>query len=800
MMVLFLSPDKGIPMPTLKLLFTALFTLILLTPAVGQKRAPRAKPAPKTVAVQSASFDNLLSADTYKIYVEVRNVGQLINSSSFNEMLEPVIRLAAPPKEFRTAVKWLTAHADSVTTSRLMIATWPTAKNVPNVLVAIEFDTSEEAAKFEPQLNEVLRKVLPPTATPNLSPQGAGASPSPSPSPTAVAVAVAETKPAYFVMRSGSIVFVTSSPLTLKNLKPINAKPLTADPNFRMAYDRFTSESVFAFVNIKALEQEEKERREIALKQAQKEAEERAKSVGATPEAAPDDEEPVPLPEVRAVTSSTAVLIGGTEATPPPPDPMSIAMSQLAGAFFGGFGQIKWPDAIGFAGNLDASSFDVRALLITSQTEKPAAIPFFPALVSGPLFVPESPSILPSDTELFVTMSLDLHQVYAALTNPDRPVMGRDFGIDPTSETAPESPFAFIEKKLGMKLQEGLLPLLGSEVVFSMPVQSDASSKPSATPTPSAPAVSESAPSTSASSGPYAVRVTTGPSSRTPSPTIALSLKDKEGMRAFLPKLIEAIGFSGASALAQTERREDTEIVTYANALSYAFIGNFLVISPDVKNIKHVVDSYLKRETLSSDINFKNSTRWQPRQLHGQVYISPALMESYKKWANEPGAVINEQTREFLSRLIFTAEPVTYSLSNEGAGPLHQLRVPKNLLLMAVAGMSAETNPPPMVANERATLGALYFIAHTESGIRAEKGSYVSLDELIAQKKLHKGMLEGHGYRIEVNLVGDGFEATAVPIEYGKTGKMSFFINESGVIRGGDHAGAPATIADNPVQ
>ena len=467
-------------MPTLKLLFTALFTLILLTPAVAQRRTPRPKPTPKTVAVQSASFDNLLSADTYKIYVEVRNVGQLINSSSFNEMLEPVIRLAAPPKEFRTAVKWLTAHADSVTTSRLMIAAWPTAKNVPSVLVAIEFDTLEEAAKFEPQLNEVLRKVLPPTATPNPSPQGAATQPSPSPAPAPAAAVstvatVAETKPDYFVMRSGSIVFVTSSPLALKNLKPVNAKPLTADPNFRMAYDRFTSESVFAFVNIKALEQEEKERREIEIKRAQKEAEERAKSQEATPEETPGEEEP-PQPEAT-VGSSTAVLTAGPVPEPTPPDPMSIAMSSLMGAFFGGFGETKWPEAIGIAGNLDASSLDVRALLVTSQTEKPAAIPFLPVLVSGPLLVPESPSILPADTELFVTMSLDVQQVYAALTNLNRPVMGRDFAMDPTSETAPESPFAFIEKKLGVKLQESLLPLLGNEVVFSMPVQSSSTKR-----------------------------------------------------------------------------------------------------------------------------------------------------------------------------------------------------------------------------------------------------------------------------------------------------------------------------------
>jgi hypothetical protein len=290
------------------------------------------------------------------------------------------------------------------------------------------------------------------------------------------------------------------------------------------------------------------------------------------------------------------------------------------------------------------------------------------------------------------------------------------------------------------------------------------------------------------------------PAPRGPSPTIALSLKDKEGMRAFLPKLIDALGFQGASALAKTERREDTEIVTYANAVSYAFIGNFLIISPDVKNVKHVVDSYLKRETLSSDINFKNSTRWQPRQLQGQVYVSPALMESYKKLGNEPSIMVSEQTREFLSRLAFTSEPVTYSLSNEGAGPLHQLRVPKNLLLMAVAGLSSEMNPSPLIANERTTMGLVYFIAHTESMVHTENGSYLSLEQLVSQKKLPKEMLEGHGYRIELNIVGSGFEVVAVPIEYGKSGKMSFFINEGGVLRGADHGGAPATIADKPVQ
>src|SRR4029079_10189104 len=146
--------------------------------------------------------------------------------------------------------------------------------------------------------------------------------------------------------------------------------------------------------------------------------------------------------------------------------------------------------------------------------------------------------------------------------------------------------------------------------------------------------------------------------------------------------------FKGASALAQTERREDTELVSYANMLAYAFIGNFLVISPSGESPRHVVDSYLKRQTLSSEPHFKNYTRWQPRQVQGQIYVSPGLMEGYRKWAQEPNAQINEQTRAFLTKFSIVAQPVTYSLSNEGFGPLHELHVPKNLVLLMVAAAS----------------------------------------------------------------------------------------------------------------
>jgi len=129
---------------------------------------------------------------------------------------------------------------------------------------------------------------------------------------------------------------------------------------------------------------------------------------------------------------------------------------------------------------------------------------------------------------------------------------------------------------------------------------------------------------------------------------------------------------------------------------AYAFVGNFLVLSGDPATTRYVVDCYLKHETLSSEMHFKNYTRWQPRQVQGQVYISPSLMESYKKWSQQPTAPIDEQTRAFLTRFSIVPQPVTYSLSNEGFGPLHELHLPKNLVLLLVAAASGAMNAPPV--------------------------------------------------------------------------------------------------------
>ena len=56
--------------------------------------------------------------------------------------------------------------------------------------------------------------------------------------------------------------------------------------------------------------------------------------------------------------------------------------------------------------------------------------------------------------------------------------------------------------------------------------------------------------------------------------------------------------------------------------------------------------------------------------------------------------------------------------------------------------------------------------------------------------------MEKSGYKFDLIVSGDRYEATATPIEYGKSGRLSFYTDQSGVVREGDHGGKPATAAD----
>jgi len=457
-----------------------------------------------------------------------------------------------------------------------------------------------------------------------------------------------------------------------------------------------------------------------------------------------------------------------------------------------GFGEPQWPEAVGVALALENNDYVIRAILIEPPEAKHLPLPFVPQLISAPALVSDAPSVLPDNTEVFVSASIDFRQTYEGMRKQaDIRAKTEMRQIRAVAKEPPPDPFAEFEKKAGFKISEDLIPALGSEIALAGSLKLlegmgpfNIQSRPSAKPSPEAEAKEGQEKKESEVL-----------------PMLLIAVKDREAVRRVMPHVLQGLGMGEANLIAQMEKREDVEIVNYAGFFAYAFVGNFLIIS-QTASVRRAADAYLNHQTLASNTVFRNSRRWEPRQNLGEIYFSPAMMEGYHDAVRKQAGTMDPTMRDFLLGLDPTASAITYALSNEGLGTQHEIHLPKNLIITMVAGISSATKNPPSEANEMIAISMLQMISNAEGTYQstAGKGKYGTLDNLVEQKLLSRDILEKYGYRIEVTASGDQFEAVATPREYGKTGKRSFFVDKTGVVRGDDHDGGPATVADKPIQ
>jgi len=796
-------------------------------PVCAQRPGTPAKtPAPREAAPRSPepTFDNLLAADTYKMYGEVRNIGQLMSTGGVGEIVDPIIKLADPPQQFNSIIKFLKTNAEALATARLLLATWPARADVPDAFVAIEFATNEEAAKFAPKLESFLPGVLPPVqVTPEASPAEearAGkankmvkpgtaevkkeATPVSSPEPRV-------ERPAFVLSHTGNLVLISDKSFKFEKLRPAGSKSLFEDQNFRIAHDRFSSEPVFLFFNV-ALEERHKpttEKQQQVTAEAEAEAErmQQAEETGkpAEAETTPDpSSQPTPIEVVieqrpGVVTEGRATLTGGPYPIPTPTPTKEQQVQATASTQIGhlldglGFGEPQWPEAVGLALALENNDYVIKALLIDAPDAKHLPLPFVPQLIAGPSYAPDAPSVLPDDTEVFVTASFDFLQTYEGMRKATEAKTKAEVKQLPVGgKEPPLDMYAEFEKKSGIKIKDDLLPAFGNEMTLAGSLKSLQNlGGLSIGPT------SPSKPATESSDA----KDDKEKKSNDLFPMLLIAVKDREAARRVMPRILDGLGVGEANLIAQVEKREDTEMVNYAGIFAYAFVGNFVVIS-EAATVRRVIDANVNHQTLASNSTFRNSRRWEPSRTLGQIYVSPALMEGYQDGVRKQAATLDPAMRDFLLGLDPTAGAITYALSNDGLGTQHELHLPKNLILSMVAGISSATKNPPPEMNEGMAMGALQMIFGAESTYKAGagKGKYGTLDQLVEQKLVNKPFFEKYGYNIEVTLSGDQFEAVAMPREYGKTGKRSFFVDKSGVVRGDDHGGAPATAANKTVQ
>jgi hypothetical protein len=841
------SQSRNILLRTLGTQFLSLLIVIVLLAApicAQQSAAPAKAPAPRT---PEPTFDNLLAADSYKLYGEVRNIGQLMSTGGAGEIVDPIIKLADPPKEFKSIITFLKKNAEALATARLLFAGWPARTDVPNAFVAIEFSSAEEAAKFAPKLETFLPTVLPPVPVPTPgsteAPSGpAKAKPSepgqsqaaaepkietaaaPAATPQAPAATPAAT-PAerlpFVITHSGNLVFISDKSFKFEKLHPVGSKSLAEDQNFRITHDRFSTEPVFLFFNV-ALEEKQKPKAsqtiaeveaeqtrkiEAAKAEAERQAE-IARNAGtepvATPQTDPDNEKLavfVQPTEPSKPNELGAVLVAGPQPSPTPTPTKEQQAQAISSAQVGhlldalGFGEPQWPEAVGLALALDNSDYVIKAILIDPPDAKKLPLPFVPQLISGPSYASGAPSVLPEDTEIFVSASIDFSQTYEGMRKAAEVKAKAEVKQVPAGgKEPPLDTYAEFEKKAGIKIKDDLLPVFGNEIALAGSLKSlqGAGGFNIGPTTPAKPA---------SVTGDVTQDKDKDKKGSDAFPMLLISVRDREAARRMMPRVLDGLGIGEANLIAQVEKREDTELVNYAGVFAYAFIGDFVVIS-EAATVRHVIDANVNHQTLSSSTTFRNSRRWEPNRTLGQIYISPALMESNQEEIRKQAATMDPAMRDFLLGLDPTAGAITYALSNEGLGTQHEIHLPKNLIITMVAGISSATKNPPPEANEMIAASALQMIANAETSYHSTvgKGSYGTLDQLTQQKLVMMEVFQKYGYNFEVTASGDQFEAVGTPREYGKTGKRSFFVDKSGVVRGDDHGGAPATVADKPVQ
>ncbi|HVF48561.1 MAG TPA: hypothetical protein VNA19_00660 [Pyrinomonadaceae bacterium] len=666
----------------------------------------------------------------------------------------------------------------------------------------------------------------------------------------------------FHITNAGNLVVVSETPFKLASLRAQPDKLLANQPHFKAARGRFSTEPVFVYFDFGVMERQYKQMREAAEAEAARQTAERIAAQAGQPEPTiaavetgeevdpamtpPDVDAPAidnpqapepPAEETEAVEEAAVVApvvtgeksaTEGSEGNPVSqltpeeqaavaeaeaqesggPDPFSMLLSM--GLNFGMGGQQQWPEGLSLAASPEGESLAVRALLFNNAESKGSIIPFFPLFVSGPPVASEAPALLPAETDIYVGLSLDMAQIYEQFVKGIEQTRARqaayfeesrkreaaegnaeaaDAARLESKEPSYEAQLAALEKLFGFKIKEDLIGSLGNELAVSIP-----SNWMTGTPTVKVSETTTTGAQTSATQ--------TTPPARPAGPVALISLRDKDTLQRILPRVLLALGMKRPNDAGQNLKQNGIEITNFGRG-ALAFIDNYLALAADTESIRRVIAAHAGGQTLASTAEFRTATRWQPRPSLGQVYVSGALLKSV--FANAKGIAEQSSDAEFknlLPHFNLDLGPISHAFVNEGDGPLHEVRVPRNLLPMFVAMEAIETKEAPVRYNEADAMNRLTQLYEAEMAFVGPKGQgrFGTADELSAQKLLYKNFFEATDYRIELSVSGNKFEATATPVNYPARGRRSFFIDETGTLRGGNKGGQRATAADDIIK
>jgi hypothetical protein len=444
------------------------------------------------------------------------------------------------------------------------------------------------------------------------------------------------------------------------------------------------------------------------------------------------------------------------------PDPLDSLLGLIVS------GDAPSPEGVAVALSLESDALVVRALLVGPPGAGVGPLPFLSAPVTGPPVSSEAANYLPADTGIYAMASLDWGQLYDRATHPSPTSRGALKEKAAQAASFETRRLAF-EKANGVRLIDLLSAALGNEIALSVPP-----SYLSSTPLWHIP-----------NKGRAAV------------PLMLVAVRDREALAPRLPALLELLGVKLATTKSTTEKAGDVEISNHGN-LAYAFVNNYLMMAANAATIRQALEARAGHKTLAESRDFQSYTGWHPQTTVTLIYVSAGVLKGLLPDKSVASEMADEATREFLARYHFEPEPVTYAASAEGVGAHYELRLPRRLLMRFFSVIAATEIATRIPRNEMMARSFLSSLKEHEKAHKAQHGRFGSLDEL-AELSSMKDLLKQMGYKLEVTASGGGYEATATPLEYNNTGRLSFYTDQSGVVRAGDHQGGPASSADKPI-
>jgi hypothetical protein len=430
----------------------------------------------------------------------------------------------------------------------------------------------------------------------------------------------------------------------------------------------------------------------------------------------------------------------------------------------------------------------VRALFYSeadAATVRP--IPFVPILLSGPPVSSEAASVVPKDSDIFISTSLDLPQMYDYVASAFK-IFDMAAGASGNTDKLGlfDSQISTFEQQGKFRIREDLLNSLGNEIGVVLPGQYFGMKRTRKAAKPKSSGSMSDAQAKDAQSKEAQVG--------TNAPIIVISLKDKKKVEELLPRALEVAGLKGVDASQLFVKRGDVDVLAFGGG-SAAFLGNFLVVSFDPAALDWIIDSYNRGETLANSDEFRRASGWQQRQLLGQVFVSNALLkETFGDVHASVDDIEDATLRSYIARLDPNPGAITYALTKDGASLFHELHVPKNLLALMSASSIVAQQTATRRNNEISAMSMLSQLADGEHRMKEKGGSYVPLEEVpwAFLTVSHDGV---RPQRPRVPKV----EGYNLANGYPKQGRRSFYVDQTGIVRGGDLGGKPANAESDPV-